>query len=373
LRTYLQPIFRALPLPRPPLDFYHKRTPQVLTRDGEDEHIRRLLSFFSEPAFGKIPLFFTPKEDLLIQAIAGSKANKRASPWMVFAVQTYIDLHRELGSDVGRAYKETRRTAAWFTDVFTEYGKGLRGKPESINQSTLRACVEALKELVDEADYSNDTPQDKMPKWTFRGKHFLKNHPMLCGLMVVECHRKVHETGFDIAGRHSNIVPFMHLYIAGLQSGFLRAGTSWADLEYLINKHGEEYIFVGGRPAIQESYARFCLAIGINLKSVRMARSGKLIPLNFTRAPRVLHYISSYLNQVAGWNSNKKIYQRADQDAVALMECLVGDYLNKRIDSSGPRAAKVVSTVLYQTCFRKWCCTHAAYQKIVPGALSFVT
>jgi hypothetical protein len=165
----------------------------------------------------------------------------------------------------------------------------------------------------------------------------------------------------------------MHLYNAGLQSGFLRAGTSWADLEYLINKHGEEYIFVGGRPAIQESYARFCLAIGINLKSVRMARSGKSIPLNFTRVPRVLHYISSYLNQVAGWNSNKKIYQRADKDAVALMECLVGDYPNKRIDNTGPGASKVVSTVLYQTCFRKWCRTHAAYQKIVLGALSFVT
>ncbi|KAF2660439.1 hypothetical protein K491DRAFT_774652 [Lophiostoma macrostomum CBS 122681] len=323
--------------------------PTKLTRDGEVQRIERLLSFFSESVLGNIPLFFTPEKDLLIQAIARSKANQKASAWMVFAIQTYIDLHRELGADVGRGYRELRHTAAWFTDVFTGYGESLRGeKAGEIDQSTIESCIQALKDFVDVGDSSSDTPDDKMHSSTFRGKRFfLANHPMLCGLMALEFLRKVHESGFDTAGLHgphATILPFMHLYNAGLQSGFLRPRTRWADLEYLIVKHGEKHIFVGGRPNTKDAYARFCLAMGNSLQCVRSlsrARPGKAVSLGFAKPPRMLHYTSTYLSQIASWEEGKKVYQRANNDAVALLERLVADYLNRKIENTGPRASKM--------------------------------
>jgi len=56
-----------------------------------------------------------------------------------------------------------------------------------------------------------------------------------------------------------------HMYNMALKE--LPEASLWPDMEYLIDLHGPDYLFYGGRPATHKDYwTKFSLAMGISAR-----------------------------------------------------------------------------------------------------------
>ncbi|KAF2661533.1 hypothetical protein K491DRAFT_647330 [Lophiostoma macrostomum CBS 122681] len=237
--------------------FTTREPPAILSSTTEAKHMEKLVSFllawsgFFHP---EVPVH-QQHYDRLLHGICEVQKKRKAYTWVVFALQTFIDMHRELGPEVGRGFEDLKDTFAWLTDIFEDTLELCEREPRFNDErmvKELRKNITHMQDILKESELDDETMDWEGGNLNFRGKGFFyKNHPMLCGWLMQEHLQSLHTLGVQLASWDNNIVSMMHIYNAGQQAGFLKKEMKWADMEYLINRHGEDYVFVVNRQGKQ--------------------------------------------------------------------------------------------------------------------------
>jgi hypothetical protein len=95
------------------------------------------------------------------------------------------------------------------------------------------------------------------------GKHFfLKSHSTLCGLLIFNFTLTMQILGLGVVNQFYDVPEMAYLYNIIQQTG--RKGVTWPDMDAFIAMHGEDQIFIGGRPkTAEDSKKKLLLATGI--------------------------------------------------------------------------------------------------------------
>jgi hypothetical protein len=74
---------------------------------SEQTHMRQCFQLFKDCYFAQDDFSeIVRHSDLLVRAVGTTVEEGKAASWVVFAFQMFIDMHRELGAEVGRAHRE---------------------------------------------------------------------------------------------------------------------------------------------------------------------------------------------------------------------------------------------------------------------------
>jgi hypothetical protein len=284
--------------------------------------------------------------DLIQRAIDIMRMDKKFPTWAVFACQVFVDTRRELGLSISRGFQDLQKQGSWLLRTWANCLE--TGKNNDItsfhedNDPFIRDSMNHLRATIEE-DGLQDTINILAPgvpsNW---GKHFLmKNHPLLCGLMLQIKLVIGHQIGVRIAADQGSIKTAIHLTHAMSVAGVIPAGRAWADLDYIVEKHGAAYIFVGERPtSMLECNRRLCLSIGFSASSLVFGKGknrndrvsqpqrlqGHTYKLDGLLLP-ISRYVGASYRMV---NETKMMHNRAADDPVVMMEVLINRLSNSK-------------------------------------------
>lgn len=159
---------------------------------------------------------------------------------------------------------------------------------------------------------------------------YQKHNPILCGLLIQQYLAAIHGWGVLHAG-HGRILILCHMYNTKTQSEYLKAGTRWADIDYLIEKQGESYMFVGDRPTTMfKCSVQLRLACGISLSTLWREKAAVIdhrlqvqVP---SRDPRYLKIFSALDQEFERRNGE---FERAAFDPICMMERLIINHMQE--------------------------------------------
>lgn len=191
---------------------------------------------------------------------------------VMFSLQ--IEIYQALGDDIARPFEELQTygerivgsLSSWmkFSRASLSHGNTDWRKP--FDDSTFRLLKAVAKvtkrDCVAEAKAASGIQRDDQPSF-----HLMKQHPMLCGEMIVVVNFLYHIDSTRMLDASFMFTCAAHMYNACRKSGALQ--KSWTDMEALIVQQGERHIFVGEAPKKPAQFsARLLLAVGASLQYV---------------------------------------------------------------------------------------------------------
>lgn len=283
--------------------------------------------------------------DQLYHAIRVMRRENKFPTWTILATQLFVDTRRELKTDTSRGLQELQRDASWIIEAFEdclEFGKTnnvnswfhvhselVRSHIQNLRRIAFDDCVQVIiNEFVDK-EYS--------AKLSWGGFFLLKNHPMLCGLFLQGFLVEFQRTGTHLASGQGLVSCAMHLCHAAHLTGLLPPDMKWSDLDYVIEKHGDPWIFVGERPqTLSKCFVHLNLSLGIRpsaLAQDRILRSNsKASPRqkSLTKASqtRDLKNISRYVQLSERLDRRTFLLSRASEEPGTMLEMLVNKYID---------------------------------------------
>lgn len=247
------------------------------------------------------------KFNMLFAAYRASGDAGRALSWTVFAIQMFVDMRRELASDIERPFNDMRSTGDMMRRSGSEcidYGKTHKGFRYSDGDDSTDAYMDALDRFICHDVFVEELlpltgNEDLSEKIVAAGPFFfLRNDPLLCGLLLQKYMVLVHYLGVVGASRSAAVLAMIHLYNAVLADGALRADLIWADLEYVI-KDSEAHLFVGKRPCSAAEYNNhFLLAFGLASAHRKKISEEIWRPTAHKVNVRHLKFPSAYVQQI---------------------------------------------------------------------------
>ena len=246
---------------------------QMEPREKLEEDERFINCFASEVHnAGILQVPFPPAIDEVSRALGEVHKTKKIPLWLVFAVQLVLDIKGVLRKDIQTGFNVMQDTGHRVKSVVQTHfrtARGLLWRKEtwhSNNDGQILRLIGFVAEWVN-ADIITVTLKrhskqdiekagiEPAPFW------LLKNHPLLCGLMVYYMNISIRELGISVSNAYDTILSASHLYNAAKQSGLL--SQPWPDMEYLISVHTAKRLFVGGLPTTPgDLFKRFQLATG---------------------------------------------------------------------------------------------------------------
>jgi hypothetical protein len=292
---------------------------------------------------------------MMLIAYDATIRSRKALSWAVFAFQSYIDVYRELGNEVDRGLAEMRSSGASIIQTIKDlHHYQSKHNPHGFDLSAFTDLVNHMEEIT-QLDVSTrniicffkPVPEFVEQASAWGAEFWLKNDPFQCGLYLNRCYYFLHDKGVeqDCSGA---IFSTMHLYNMALQNALLPKNAVWADVEYLIQKQDESYIFVGDRPQTMKDCAkRFLLAIGVSAtKLARTDRTGAsidlltadMVPVSKNR--RQMPYFSTFVQQLWGKHSDTKLRQNDSVGAAymrrgVVLERMVTAHIDSRAKNTG--------------------------------------
>ncbi|KAF2818966.1 hypothetical protein CC86DRAFT_413345 [Ophiobolus disseminans] len=288
--------------------------------------------------------------DLVLRAVRTMRKDKEFPTWAILTCQVFVDTRRELRSQLDQGHKDLRKQGSWMLQVWAdclETGKkSAVNRFHTLNDEIIRKYMDGLREavegdLVQEIinEFFEDHPgRSARYNW---GSHFLmRNHPLMCGLIL---HSKLvfgHRMGTRIAADQGPVGTAIHLNHAVSLAGFTPVGRAWADLDYIIEKHGDAYLFVGHRPTkLFDCFRHMSLSFGTctssfsaekkrNVNSRYLKRQQD--PPSIQKLHRRLNPISRYAQAGVKLDASTFRPTRAADDTFVMMELLVNRLVNSK-------------------------------------------
>jgi hypothetical protein len=96
-------------------------------------------------------------------------------------------------------------------------------------------------------DYFQEQPA-KASQYNWGSYFLFRNHPLMCGLILQGHLVHHHRLGTRIAADQGPVRTAIHVTHAASLAGAIPKLGAWADLDYIVQKHGDAYLFVGQRP-----------------------------------------------------------------------------------------------------------------------------
>jgi hypothetical protein len=212
-----------------------------------------------------------PSEDEFSAGIRDLIKKQNLPLWLVFAAQSYLDVHHILRTDVGRGLKELQAAGNAAKGTLEEHFRFMKAnKCEWRDRKDESECRQMLRTVE---EWGCNTQETKyLNKYSKRKSGVgwdencvVKKHPLLAGLLKFSIHMMMQYEGILLVNSITTVVSIAHLYNAAQQEGYLSRDKPWQDLEFVLNVHSAQDIFVGGRPTNTGDYAkRMALAQGVS-------------------------------------------------------------------------------------------------------------
>lgn len=289
-------------------------------------------------------------DDQVLRPVRTMRVEKRFPTWAVFACQIFVDTRRELGPHLDRGFEDLKKQGSWLLQTWNdclETGKqNAINDYHKLNNQSIEQQIDRLKSVVEE-DLVQEIIDNNFSKHPEKRAHYnwgrcflLRNHPLMCGLIA---HAQLvfgHVSGTRIAADQGPVRTAIHLTHAVALAGVIPVGRAWADLDYIVEKHGNAYLFVGERPTrIVDCFRRMYLAFGSSASIFSMDKNKQVDnsdlkrerdPPSIQRLHRRLLPMSRYAEASTKLNSGKFQPTRAAQDTFVMMELLINRLMNSR-------------------------------------------
>jgi hypothetical protein len=212
-----------------------------------------------------------PSEDEFCVGIRQLVKKQKLPLWLIFAAQNYLDVHHILRTDVGRGLEELQTAGTAARATLEQHFRFMKAnKCELRDRKDESTCREIMKDVEEwgcttqEAKYLNKYSTRKSGvRWD--ANCVVKKHPLLAGILKFGLHLTIQWEGILLVNSITTILSVAHLYNAVQVEGYLPKDKPWQDLDYVLNIHSSQDIFVGGRPTnIEDAAVRMSMAQGIS-------------------------------------------------------------------------------------------------------------
>jgi hypothetical protein len=188
---------------------------------------------------------------------------KNIPTWLCFAAQTYLDVDQILTEkDKRRAFNELKNAGSRALEIISRHLRFHKGKVNSSWPKEMDNSLRTLQQLVNTSiveQYMDSGVDETMDR-----HQMLYRHPIWNGLVMFQISKTLQQLGMHCANAWNTVIPQMHLYNAARQEHQV---SEWVDMEYLINYHDPNYLFVGSRPTDTEAYHnKFLIAMGTGVE-----------------------------------------------------------------------------------------------------------
>lgn len=238
-----------------------------------------------------------PAEDELLRGIRMVIGGGNIDFWLVFACQTFLDIHHVFKDEVDRAFNDLTVRAKNLKANLTSYFAFSRNMSIDTwapqNEKALHQILETaekwiLKDGMAELRQAHRGTIAGMPTPPYK---LLKNHPILCGILAFQFTVIIQEAGIYLAGAWGSIIYPAHMYNAARQSGTL--SVPWESMEFLIRLHGASSVFAGNPPTDFDGYfRRATLMLGYSAQIFARNRRRERGPVESANGPKGLGDVS---------------------------------------------------------------------------------
>jgi hypothetical protein len=267
------------------LEAYLSPTPSIkdgktLSPDGEPFPLS-FLRHFDAVRQGKVKL---PIWDKFTEAMA--RRTKTHDVYLPFGLQIVLDVHEITQEDYSKIFKDITEHGfdvahlirthidyddyMWKIDKKPDYMTLSDMKFSNVYLSSLDTLLKWIQELL--------KTDDKSKKGTgMMTGVFVTMHATMAGLSMWTFQKTYH--GFSIARVKWFVTTLAHLYNAAIAVGGL--DYDWPDLDYIINMHGPERLFVGGpsggpQDFLERFYLSTCISSRVMAKDYK--HTGNFVP-----------------------------------------------------------------------------------------------
>jgi hypothetical protein len=206
-------------------------------------------------------------------------------------VQLFFDTRRELGEDVTRGFREWQDISKWAFSTLNDciaYGPDAGEALDAYHAQKLaplrsdihrRTNQDECRDMMAAAQYA--------PEHIPIEKHMLMRiHTMHSGLQPADLLEQMHARAILLHSERNAVLPLAHLYNAARESGHLPPTSRWKDLEYIIEKQGEDFIYGSTAPLDPSRWVKqYLLASGYDKKAVAKLTSWERSVLQALRHP----------------------------------------------------------------------------------------
>jgi hypothetical protein len=183
-------------------------------------------------------------DDHVLRAVRTMRVEKKRPTWAIFACQVFIDTRRELGGQVSRGLEDLRNEGRWLKASWNqclETGKDNQiNKFHEYNDVNIHQRIRELEQMVESDfiqdlidDYFQQQP-DKAPQYNWGPYFLLRDHPLMCGLILQDHLVYHHSFGTSIAADQGPVRTAIHLTHAASLAGAIPKLGAWADLDYIV-------------------------------------------------------------------------------------------------------------------------------------------
>ncbi|KAI4612896.1 hypothetical protein J4E80_006951 [Alternaria sp. BMP 0032] len=222
----------------------------------------------------------------------------RLQSWIFFSLQIFWDMQRELERHLSVGEELLYKIGQQIITGYQAYldVKGFEGLDDAYTLS--RESVIDRKEFVEavivnkKAQMGFDIDEEQLPL-KFRkipGFSLLRCDPAFCGVLLATMCKEYHEVAIECTSNNGEIIVMAHLYNAAQCAGHLPEDLRWADMEWLIEQQGSDWIFMGKKPQQDPEFGKRVLLIMGNVAH------------DFTKGyrPRTVGSSSTYVSRVSG-------------------------------------------------------------------------
>lgn len=209
-------------------------------------------------------------QDELTRGLKEMCTTKKASTWLLFATQVFLDINHLLRLQVNRGLQELRVSGAGAKKSLKNALNFTAGtKLDNWAVSNNRMISNTISQIDGYiiGDVISKTKRRLLgSRYELGGEpepfHLFKRHPLLCGMISFALTLTVREIGTTIVEAWGSILYTAYLYKALRQESVL--DVPWPDLETFISIHTPEKLFVGGYPTtLEDSVKKYYLMMGV--------------------------------------------------------------------------------------------------------------
>ena len=299
----------------------------------------------------------TPDEEPMPDSYMVRKAannvlyDRNLNSWIVFSLQIFWDMQRELGSCLHLGKVLFDKIGQQLIERYKAYLDVGGLEKVGATHVTFREDIVRRKKFIEillndtlvQEGFDQCEKQTSRPFDNIRGFSLLNHDPGLCGLISANMRDDYHRTTIDMASNQGQIVISAHLYNAVQRFGNLPEGWQWTDMDWLIERQGSDWMFMGKRPKQGSTFGKHVnLILGFSAHKFTAAyksrNSEAETECNIGGVRRLEYHARRYELGTDREPRRKKPVgmSKAKNDILVMVECLVNDFQGKPDNTRKP-------------------------------------
>ncbi|PCG88965.1 Hypothetical protein PENO1_107300 [Penicillium occitanis (nom. inval.)] len=273
-----------------------------------------------------------PTEDAITRGLVEFAKTKRATLWLCFASQIFLDVHHVMRHSTMSAFGDLRMSGLRIQKTIDDYLQLSKTHPQpkfwpKEGDEEIRNISSTVKSWIIQdlfLDIRVFSGLDKIGSTPEKHELF-SQHAILCSLILFSLNTRMQSVGHQLVTQWYDVqqLAFLHNLVINTPTN---KDLTWPDMDAFVKIHGESHIFVGSRPKnAKESLNRLELATGISSAAnfARDSRSKRFHTPNGKNS-RVLKpttavanlFFAHYVDGKSKLESSSKELQRANPELI---------------------------------------------------------